>query len=835
MRNIYLKKSTSIFAVLNYLFLFFTTAISAATPYGTNIVTNGDAETADLTGWTASGTAAAYFTTSTSSVTDDGANNVFELYRYTGYFNQEATLSQTIDISDLSTTISSGLVYATASGQLFNWWNGGSASITVIELDASNNVLVQHTNGVIYPAQNANSPTVWTTYALSIGVLQTNTRKLKIELYAHTSSTSNDDYVDFDNIQLILSNVPSITTTSISTFDATSATMGGNVTADGGATVTERGVVYSSTDATPTIGETGVTKDANGTGIGTFSKSITGLSGNTTYYVCAYTTNSAGTSYGTVVSFKTLTPGTWTGNASNSEWNNASNWSDNQVPTATTDVIIPSSGITYLPMILSTETAECKNLTAADDFLEITSTSSGTGSLIVHGIASGKVKSNVYLTAAQWHIVAPPVDGANISLFMSNEDNHISSKVNGATTNYAIADYNEGSNAWYENFTNATSGTFFSGIGYTMRRDYDNSVCFYGDLVTGTKNVNLTKTGEGWNCIGNPYTSAIGMNASASSTENFLTKNSSIFDPSYACVYIWDPVSSTYKILGNLPSGLSSERLLSQNYIQVGQAFFVKAKDASQTASFTAAMQSHQNVTNAPFKAPAVRTSWPCITITATGVTTNASAIITFNEKMTNGLNPTYDAGLLRGTNGLSLYTRLLEDNGVDFAVQCLPEEYSNLVIPVGLDCKDGGEITFSARTVELPSTCTVILEDKTANTFTSLEGDATYKATVGAGTTPVGRFYIHTSVSTTTGMSGLNSGIAGLKAYIANEAIIIEGSVSDQATATLFDVQGRKIWVKPLLKGVLNTLPCSDLLKGMYVLSIQQKNETVTKKVVKE
>ena len=97
-----------------------------------------------------------------------------------------------------------------------------------------------------------------------------------------------------------------VSTTAISTYGVTSATMGGNITVDGGATVTERGVVYSSTDATPTIGKTGVTKNANGTGIGTFSKSIAGLSANTTYNVCAYATNSAGTSYGTVTNFSTL-------------------------------------------------------------------------------------------------------------------------------------------------------------------------------------------------------------------------------------------------------------------------------------------------------------------------------------------------------------------------------------------------------------------------------------------------------------------------------------------------------------------------------------------------
>jgi len=100
--------------------------------------------------------------------------------------------------------------------------------------------------------------------------------------------------------------LPTVSTTAITTFNGNSATMGGNVTADGGATVTERGVVYSASDNTPTIGETGVTKDVNGTsGTGTFSKSVTGLSRGTTYFVRAYATNSEGASYGSMQSFTT--------------------------------------------------------------------------------------------------------------------------------------------------------------------------------------------------------------------------------------------------------------------------------------------------------------------------------------------------------------------------------------------------------------------------------------------------------------------------------------------------------------------------------------------------
>jgi len=100
---------------------------------------------------------------------------------------------------------------------------------------------------------------------------------------------------------------PVLTTTAVTTYTGTTATMGGDVTASGGETVTARGVVYSSTDATPTIGEAGVVQDTNGSGTGTFSESITGLAPNTTYYVRAYATNSINTAYGSVTSFTTNT------------------------------------------------------------------------------------------------------------------------------------------------------------------------------------------------------------------------------------------------------------------------------------------------------------------------------------------------------------------------------------------------------------------------------------------------------------------------------------------------------------------------------------------------
>jgi hypothetical protein len=99
---------------------------------------------------------------------------------------------------------------------------------------------------------------------------------------------------------------PVLTTNAASSVLSSTATFNGEITSDGGASVTARGFVYSTSDATPTIGEGGVTDQASGSGTGTFNSSVSSLSANTTYYYQAYATNTSGTSYGGVISFTTL-------------------------------------------------------------------------------------------------------------------------------------------------------------------------------------------------------------------------------------------------------------------------------------------------------------------------------------------------------------------------------------------------------------------------------------------------------------------------------------------------------------------------------------------------
>ena len=96
--------------------------------------------------------------------------------------------------------------------------------------------------------------------------------------------------------------LPVVETADVIEITDFSATCGGKVTDDGGSEITAKGIVWS-TSENPTVILSTKTNAGNGTG--EFSSSMTGLLPGTKYYVRAYATNSAGTSYGSENSFTT--------------------------------------------------------------------------------------------------------------------------------------------------------------------------------------------------------------------------------------------------------------------------------------------------------------------------------------------------------------------------------------------------------------------------------------------------------------------------------------------------------------------------------------------------
>ncbi|MBA7520567.1 hypothetical protein ES705_12663 [subsurface metagenome] len=124
--------------------------------------------------------------------------------------------------------------------------------------------------------------------------------KYYVRTYAINSvGTIYGNEVDFTTLQNIVS--PTVSTNSPTSITTTSAIVGGEVTSDGGATVTERGIYWGTKQNPRSTG----TKLAIGSGTGSFSTTLTELSPGTPYYVEAYAVNTVGPGYGDTVSFKT--------------------------------------------------------------------------------------------------------------------------------------------------------------------------------------------------------------------------------------------------------------------------------------------------------------------------------------------------------------------------------------------------------------------------------------------------------------------------------------------------------------------------------------------------
>lgn len=139
------------------------------------------------------------------------------------------------------------------------------------------------------------------TFVSSLTGLATNTTYY---IRAYATNGAGTAYGDIKTFSTTTATIPTgITTTVASTITQTSASSGGNISNDGGTSITSRGVCWSNTTASPTISNS---KSIDGTGVGTYLSNLSSLVPGTTYYVRAYATNSVGTAYGNTISFTTV-------------------------------------------------------------------------------------------------------------------------------------------------------------------------------------------------------------------------------------------------------------------------------------------------------------------------------------------------------------------------------------------------------------------------------------------------------------------------------------------------------------------------------------------------
>ena len=211
----------------------------------------------------------------------------------TSYGNEQVFTTTILQLATLSATTVTAVLYTTAtiSGQVIT--DGGT---TVTQ------------RGVCYGTQS--NPTINDNLLISgagTGVFSVNLTGLSSNTlyYARTFATNagGTAYGTETTFTTLEMTAPTVSTSDVFSIDATSASSGGNVTADGGSPVTNRGICYG-TQPNPTLQDS---YTVNGTGTGAFNSILTNLTLDTTYYVRAYATNALGTSFGNSLTFTNTT------------------------------------------------------------------------------------------------------------------------------------------------------------------------------------------------------------------------------------------------------------------------------------------------------------------------------------------------------------------------------------------------------------------------------------------------------------------------------------------------------------------------------------------------
>ena len=172
----------------------------------------------------------------------------------------------------------------------FNIFNNGSLNITCeISYSCAWITSVSNITNPITPSQ-----TVTVTVAIDRSRLASGANSTILHIVSNNGS--NEITVKATGLDL-----PTVTTSNVTNITASSATCGGNVTADGGSYVTERGICWGASNL-PTIDGN---HQAMGQGNGTFTCNMSNLEPDNVYYVRAYATNNRGTAYGEQKQFTT--------------------------------------------------------------------------------------------------------------------------------------------------------------------------------------------------------------------------------------------------------------------------------------------------------------------------------------------------------------------------------------------------------------------------------------------------------------------------------------------------------------------------------------------------
>ncbi|WP_082118665.1 beta strand repeat-containing protein [Tenacibaculum mesophilum] len=497
------------------------------------------------------------------------------------------------------------------------------------------------------------------------------------------------------------------------------------------------------------------------------------------------TLNSVGNTAGVLVGVQTIT---WTG-ASDNDWNTASNWDSNSVPSTNSDIIIPS-GLTNYP-------------TASSAITFNSLTISNGASFIPQSTVTGTVTYKRNLPTTNWYLVSPPVAGETLEDIIANH-----TLASGTGGNLGLAPYSNITGPAWLYVQSGNTGTITNGIGVSIKLATPGEVS-----ISGTANTsNITKaisTGSrtNYNLVGNPYTSYI-------NSASFTAANSAVLTSE--TIWLWN---GTQYITKNAINPIE---------IAPGQAFFVEAA-VNNNVIFSSANQSHQNSDTFMRQEPI-----PSIELSIDNNDVKRSTDIFYVSGKTTGYDRSYDSKMFgEDTSNLAVFTELITNNqGKQLAIQTLPNtNHENMIVPVGIKGKAGEKITFSTISKNLPANLKVYLEDRTNRVFTNLSED-NYTITLTNDTNGIGQFYLHTS-SKKLETPSVTPSLDNISIYSSSNNEVTIVGLQTKANIVVYSILGKEILNQNINSNGVSKVSLPEVSSGVYIVKLNSELGEITKKII--
>ena len=522
---------------------------------------------------------------------------------------------------------------------------------------------------------------------------------------------------------------------------------------------------------------------------------------------------------------------------STGNWSVITNWSKNRLPLSTDNITIASGRTANLDLSNVTVTDISvsgtlnvnagKSLTVNGDLIttgttKVTSNATSSGSLIVNGSSTGNIIYERYIkNNSNWFMISSPVENQDIDAFIASNTNAIAS---GANNNRGLSFYNNVSNTWgYHKGGITTSGNFVLGEGKAVRRTSAGIVTFTGNLKTDNDVTKPVTYGtNGWNLVGNSFASFLNVNDPANNTNNIIDINFDLLDTGYKAVYFWDTETKAYKPFNNSSNA---------TYVSPGQGFFVKV-NANGNLLLNENMQSHQSADLFFRGSNSINNRFE-INLKVSNGKNNKNTEIKYIKGTTAGLDDGYDAGLFSSDNSFDVYTHLVKDDvGTKYAIQSLPNEnYSNMIIPIGVNAAKNSTITFTADILNIPNHIDVTIEDKIENKFSNLnDKNTSYKVNLTEDINGTGRFFLHTQNST---LSTEEDVFSKNVSVFSNKGKLIIRGLKEEAKIKIYSLLGKQILEQKLPNKQLHQLDILRVSTGVYLIQIETNKFKIQKKIV--